>query len=341
MQITMKKRILFLIASVAILIVSSCTKEESKDKRVAVFLPSSESIIRWKTDKECISEALGAMNLDYSVQIAADVTGAETQIQQISSAINSGIKTLIITPIDFNAIISSKILEGKSDLNIICHDRMIFNSKDIDFYSTCDNSEIGELQASFLLQTFAVSGKSSMTLEMLAGPSSDNNSKQYFEGAWKLLKPYVEKGSIKITSGKSTYEAVAIKSWDKAEAESEMKERLSKFYPNGAVPDLILAPNDITAVGAVQAIDKHNPSLTLYPIITGQDNTDEARTLIKQGKISMTIDKSIKEMAYSTANIANMFLNGITPVSPISFDNGIKSIPMATSSPVIITNSNL
>jgi len=336
------KRILFLTAAFAAMIVSSCSKEEkTKDNRVAVFLPSSESIIRWKTDKECLSDALGAMNLDYSVQIATDGTGAQAQIEQISSAINSGIKTLIITPIDFNAIISSKVLEGKSDLNIICHDRMIFNSKDVDFYSACNNSAIGELQASFLVQTLAVSGKSSMTLEMLAGPASDNNSKLFFEGAWKILKPYIDNGSIKIPSGKSSYEAVAINNWEKAQAESAMKERLSKFYPDGAVPDLILAPNDIAAIGAVEAIEKHNPSISSYPAITGQDNTDEARTLIKEGKISMTIDKSIKEMAYSTANIANMYLNGIAPVSPISFDNGIKSIPMVTSSPVIITKSNL
>jgi len=72
MQITMNKKILFLAAAVAVLIISSCTKEETKDKRVAVFLPSSETVVRWKTDKECLSEALGAMNLDYSMQLATD-----------------------------------------------------------------------------------------------------------------------------------------------------------------------------------------------------------------------------------------------------------------------------
>lgn len=337
----MKKRIQFLIATVAILVLSSCSKEEIKDNRVAVFLPSSESVIRWKTDKECLSEALGAMNLDYSVYVATEGTGADTQIEQITAAINAGIKTLIITPIDFNSIISSKILDGKSDLNVICHDRMLYNSKDVDFYSACDNSEIGELQASFLVQNFIASGKSSMTLEMLAGPVSDNNSKLFFEGAWKILKPYVDNGTIKITSGMTNYEAIAIGSWEVADAETAMKERLSKYYPNGAVPDMILAPNDIAAIGTVKAIEKHNPSVKSYPTITGQDNSEEARALLKEGKISMTIDKSIKSMAYNTSNLANMYVNGITPVSPISFDNGIKSVPFTASSPKIITKSNL
>jgi len=330
-----------LVAALAILIVSSCNKEDVKDTRVAVFLPSSESVMRWKTDKESLSDALGAMSLDYYVFVAADGTGADTQIEQIAAAVSSGIKTLIITPIDFNAIISSSVLEGKGDLNIICHDRMLYNCKDVDFYSACNSSEIGELQASFLIQTFAASGKPSMTLEMLAGPTSDNNSKLYFEGAWKILKPYIENGTIKITSGKASYEAVAMDSWEVDVAEAAMKERLSKYYPSGNVPDLILAPNDNAAIGTVKAIEKHNPSISSYPAITGQDNTDEARALLKQSKISMTIDKSIKEMAYNTANIANMYVNGITPVSPISFDNGIKSVPFIKSSPKIITKGNL
>jgi len=332
-----------LVAVLAILIVSSCSKDSAKDKdtRVAVFLPSSETIMRWKSDKEFLSKALAAMGLDYYLYLAADGTGSDTQIEQINEAINSGIKTLIITPIDFNEIVSSKVLEGKGDLNIISHDRMLYNCKDVDFYSACNSAEIGEIQASFLVQTFAASGKTSMTLEMLAGPTSDNNSRFYFEGAWKILKPYVDNGSIKIISGKKSYEDVAMDSWEEEFAESDMEERLSEYYSDGSLPDLILAPNDNAAMGTVKAVEKHNPSISSYPVITGQDNTDEARALIKQGKMSMTIDKSIEEMSYNTANIANMYVNGITPVSSESFDNGIKPVPFVSSSPKVITKSNL
>jgi len=337
----MRKNIFFIVAAVAVLMISSCKKEEVKDNRVAVFIPSSEFVVRWQTDKECLSEALAAMNLDYSVRVASESDGAQTQIDQISAAIDEGIKTLIITPIDFNEINSAGILEGKGDLNIICHDRMIFNNKAVDFYSACDNSEVGEIQASFLVQAFVASGKSSMTLEMLAGPSSDNNSKVFFESAWKILKPYIDNGSIIVPSGKKTYEEVAIASWDVEEAQSDMTERLADYYSAGDVPDLILSPNDITAIGTVNALEEYKPSISIYPVITGQDNSEDARELIKEGKISMTVDKSIEEMAYNTANIANMYVNGVVPVSPNYFDNGIKSVPFMTSSPKIITKSNL
>ncbi len=335
-----RKVILFVVLAAA-LIVSSCSKEATKEKRVAAFLLSSESNARWSVDEKSLSEALEAMNLDYSVFVADDGSGADEQIAQIASAVSAGIKTLIIVPVDFNAIVSSKVLEGKSDLNIICHDRMLYNSNDVDFYSACDNGEIGELQASFLVQNFIASGKSSMTLEMLAGPASDNNSKLFFNGAWKILEPYVNDGSIIITSGKTSYEAVAMDSWETDDAESAMEERLSSYYPDGAVPDLILAPNDLAAVGTVEAVEKHNPSISSYPVITGQDNTETVRTLIKAGKVSMTIDKSISKMAYNTANIANMYVNGITPVSPTYYNNGIKLVPFIASSPRIITKGNL
>jgi len=335
------KKSLFILAAISTMLMSSCTKDEVKNNKVAVFIPSSDVVERWKTDKEHLSEALNAMNIDYSVYVANENTGATEQVQQISAQINAGVKTLIITPIDFNVIISSKILEGKTDLNIICHDRMIYNCKDVKYYSACDNFEIGELQASFLMQAFATSGKTSMTLEMLAGPASDNNSKDFFDGAWKVIKPYVDKGTIIIKSGKKTYNDVAMLTWSTDNAKDIMKERLTQFYPQKSAPDLMLAPNDIAAIGCVKALEQHNPDIATYPVITGQDNSEDVHTYIKEGKISMTIEKSIKDMAYNSANAAQMYLKGIKPVAPRTFDNGIIAVPYKVSSPKVITQGNL
>lgn len=328
-------------AVLAALALSSCTKEESKkDNRVAVFLPSIESNVRWKTDKEYFEEALAKAGLDCLMNLAVDGTGSAEQILQIQAAIESGIKTLVITAIDFNEINSSKVLEG-SNLNVICHDRMLFGSNVVNFLSACDNNEVGEFQAAFLIRTMEVSGKKSMTLEMLGGPATDNNSKSFFEGAWEILKPYVDNGVITIPSGKTSYESVAMASWESASAESELKERFDKFYPDGTVPDLILSPNDIAAIGAVNAVDKHIAPGLPYPTITGQDNTDEVRALIKEGKVSMTVDKSIKDMVYNTVNVASMYVEGITPIAPATFDNGVKPVPFVKSSPKVITKGNL
>lgn len=337
----MKKRILFLAVTAAIMIVSSCSKEPVKNTKIAVFLPISETNARWNSDIKYLPEALDSMNLDYTLYLAADETGAKKQVAQIFSAIDAGVKTLIITPIDFDEINSSKVLEERGDLNVICHDRMLYNSKEVDFYSACDNVEVGSQQASFLVQALAMSGKTSMTLEMLAGPASDNNSISFFEGAWQVLEPYVENGSLKVVSGKKSYADVAMDKWAIAAAESAMTQRLSTYYPDGGVPDLILAPNDISAIGTVQAIEKHCPSISAYPVITAQDNTEKARELIAKGKISMTIDKSIKAMAYNTANVANMLMNGLIPAAPSTFDNGVKSVPFMTSAPKVITQGNL
>jgi len=318
-------KIFRLFVAVALIMVPSCTKDNQKNE-VALLLEAGSTIERWKYDKEYLPEALSKYShLHYTLYESDD---ADTQVKQLKSVLESGVKTIVITPVKYDAINNSKLLQQYPDANIICHSRLIFNSSWIDFYSSCDVEEIGRLQADYLVQQFMASGKESLTLEMFAGPSGDNTSTSIFAGAINTLQPLIDKGYLIVRSGKTEYQHVALMEWTREAAAKELKARLTNYYPDGTLPNLLLAPNDECAIGLINAIDELKLPIKKYPAITGQDNSEEGQKYMKEGKLGMTVDLSIQDMCYNTAMIVSSMSQGITPASLYSVNNGFVDVPL-------------
>ncbi len=321
------KKTFQLLAFVAICsaIMISCSKEDKQKVNVSLLLEAGSTIERWKYDKEYLREAFSQYNHVHTALHEAD--DAETQVEQLKTALESGVKNIVITPINYDAINSSGLLEQYPNVNIICHSRLIFNSSRIDFYSSCDIEEIGRLQADYLVQQYMASGKETMTLEMFAGPSGDNTSTGIFAGAFQTLKPLIDKGYLIIKSGKKEYQQVALPEWSRTAASNEMKNRLANYYTD-ELPDLILIPNDECAIGVINAIDEQKLIIKKYPAITGQDNSEEGQQYLKEGKLGMTVDLSVKEMCYNTAMVVSSMCQDITPATPNSVNNGAIDVPL-------------
>lgn len=320
-------------AAVAGLLVS-CDKTESEpdqtiDKTVAVFMPTHTYVARWQEDKAGLKSSLETQWVDYKFfMVEEDANGAVEQANQIKMAVKDGYKTLIIIPVDYNVLNSEKALANAADCNVICHDRLIMDNPNVDYFSTSNLQDVGKLQAECLIDAFEASGKTSMTLEMLAGPSADFNSEQFFLGADSLLSPYIAQGKMVVRSGRTTFEQVSIGQWNENVARDTMLSILNAYYPGGQAPDLILAANDMCATGSIEALETLNPSISAYPVITGQDNTTAARQNIKIGKQTMTIDKSISSICVCTAGVAKAYVNGQKPQPRKTINNGSVNVAL-------------
>ncbi len=310
----MKRIIRVVFALLALTSIFACNKIEN-EKKVAVLLPDGSTIERWADDMNYLVEALTVNNIT-AVQFVAPETedGAKLQVEQIEKALKMGIKTFIICPIDYNVINKSGVIDGRNELNIICHDRLIYDNSAVDCYSTSEREKVGEMQAQFLIQAMKASNKKPMTLEIISGPATDDNARYYYEGAMKLLRPFIVRGDLIVPSGVSEDKDTQVDSWSIESSKKKMTERLNEYYPAGTYPDLILSPIDLTAIGTVQAIEEHCSTVERYPVITGQDNSSQIKDYILNGKVSMTIDKSLKSMAYNTAMITSICINGEKPV---------------------------
>lgn len=321
-------KVLF-VAAVALLTVSCSDKDKDNDvtvdRRVAVLLPDDSMIERWGKDKENLENAMNRYGLDATFYTAPETAeGANQQVEQLEKAIKDGIKYIVITAIDHKKINESGLLEKNPDVKVVCHDRFLIDNPYIAYISSADTKAVGQMQATFLLTYFRTSGKSSMTLEILEGPETDVNAKDYYDGAMEKLKPLIDNNELIVKSGKTEYDQVKTNSWSVADGKSAMKARL--YYYEGECPELILAAIDNQAQGVIEALNEINN--TIKPVITGQDNSTTAKQNILDGKQTMTIDKSLEEMAFNTALIVNGLVHNV-PVQTIKYITiGTAKIPV-------------
>ena len=332
---------LLIFAAVAMPAFTSCSKDSkgAKDQKVAVLLPDHAVVNRWATDKknlETVMEKYGFNATFYTAPETAD--GAALQVEQMKTAIEGGAKYIVLTAIDHNKINESGLLAKYPDVKFVCHDRLVLDNPNIAYISSADTKEIGHIQALYLLSHFHSSEASSMTLEILAGPDTDINAKEYYDGAMALLKSYIDAGNLVIKSGKKEYSQVKADSWDIADGKKAMKSRLAS-YGLGGRPDMILASNDNLAQGAIEALEE--AGFKTMPVITGQDNTAMAQNNIKLSKQAMTIDKNLNDMAYNTAMIINSLIAGAPVQSSHSISVGSVTIPVFYSKNTLITIDSL
>lgn len=333
----MKKNVLtkvLFFAAVALLAVA-CTKERvGNQKKVAVLLPDSAMIDRWAIDKANLQTVMDKYGFNATFYVAPETeAGAVQQVEQMRQAINDGAKYIVITAVDYKKINESKLLEQNPDVKVVCHDRFILDNPRIAFISSTDTKEIGRMQAQFLLNHYHASGASTMTLEILEGPETDMNAKDYYQGAMDLLKKYIDEGKLIVKSGKKTYNEVKAESWEIEDGKDAMEDRLS-YYAEGERPDMVLAANDNLAQGAIDALTE--AGFAKMPVLTGQDNTVTAQENIKNRKQTMTIDKNLKDMAYNTGLIVNSLISN----SPIQTSQSISNIPVLYSKITLMTRDS-
>jgi len=337
----MKRIIKVVFAILAMSSIFACNKLEY-EKKVAILLPDDSTIERWGDDMDNLVEAMTVNNITVVQYVAPETAeGAELQVKQIEEALKNGIKTFVICPVDYTVINESGVFNGKNELNIICHDRLIYDNSAVDCYSTADREKVGEMQAQYLIQAMKLSNKKPMTLEIISGPASDDNARYYYQGAMNLLRPFIVRGEIIIPSGISEDNDAQIDSWSIESSKAEMVKRLKEYYTGGLFPDLVLSPIDLTAIGTAQAIEEHCSTVERYPVITGQDNSDQIKDYILNGKVSMTIDKSLKSMAYNTAMITNICINGEKPVLKDYVGTDKIKVPTIMSQLILITAENI
>ena len=316
---------------------TSCSDNDdnkgNNQKKVAVLLPDNSRIERWGIDKANLEAVMTSYGFNTTFYVAPETPeGAVQQVEQLKKAINDGVKYIVVTAIDYKKINESGLLKEHPDVKVVCHDRFIMDNPYIAYLSSADTKEIGRTQAQFLLNYFHASGKTSMTLEILQGPETDVNAKDYYDGAMELLKKYIGNG-LEVQSGKKEYAQVKGDSWNVADGKKAMQDRLTA-YSTGDCPDMILAANDNLAQGAIEALKE--AGVTTMPVITGQDNTATAQDYINKGWQTMTIDKNLKDMAYNTAMIVNSLISN----SPVRTSQSISGIPAIYSKITVMTKDS-
>jgi len=286
---------------------------------------------RWQGDRDMFVKQANDLGAD--VEVLEANSDDTRQIKDVEALITKGVDALVIIPHDGAACAKAVELSRQAGIPVLAYDRLITNS-DLDLYMTFDNVKVGELQAKFVADEFAkTSGKK--RLVRIYGSKTDNNASLFKQGQDNIISPLVEKGEIEVV-----HEDWA-QDWRPENAKKIANAAITKAAAApGALPfDAILASNDGTAGGAIQALLEEG--LAGKIIVTGQDADEAACQRIVAGTQTMTIYKPLKELASKAAEAAVRLAQRRPVIAKAELDNGKVKVPSIFLEVVSVTKDNL
>jgi D-xylose transport system substrate-binding protein len=307
-----------------LLIFSACCSAwaQSEEKIKIGFAIEAMNGERWQTDMDAFkarAKQLGALVL------SADARGDdERQLQQVKDMIRAGIRALVLLPHDTSK--ASRIVETAKAANVkvVSYDRLVLNS-DVDLYVSFDRLEIGWLQADYLAK-HAPKGN----YVLIAGSPNDEGARILHDAQMKVLRPYIERGDIKVIADGYT------KEWLPTEAYLAMLKAIESSHGDIAA---VLASNDGMAGGAIQALREHH--LAGKVLVTGQDADLTAIIAIVQGAQSMTVYKPVGSEATVAAEEAVRLAKGEKSRANKTVNNGKTDVPAILLKPIVVTKENI
>jgi len=326
-----------LCAAMAITALTGCSAGSGKNK-VGVSMPTKD-LQRWNQDGDNMKKELEAAGYEVDLQYANN--DVATQLSQVENMINSGCKVLVIAAIEGSSLGTALDKAAAKKIPVIAYDRLLMDNANVDYYATFDNYMVGTIQGQYVVETLDLDNAAGpFNIEFTAGDPGDNNAGFFFNGAYDVLKPYIESGKLKIVSGQSKFEDVATPSWKTETAQSRAENILSSFYADGTNVDIWLCSNDSTALGVENALAANYTGT--YPIITGQDCDIANVKNMLAGKQSMSVFKDTRTLASQVVKMVTQILKGETVEvnDTTTYNNGKKTVPSYLCSPVFASADN-
>jgi putative multiple sugar transport system substrate-binding protein len=308
---------------------------------VGISMPTKSSA-RWIADGDNMVKVLKERGYKTDLQYADD--DIPNQLAQIENMVTKGVKVLVIASIDGTTL--SKVLQNAADkgIKVIAYDRLIKGSKNVDYYATFDNFQVGVLQASSIVDKLGLkAGKGPFNIELFGGSPDDNNAFFFYDGAMSVLKPYIDSGKLVVRSKQMGMDKVGTLRWDGAVAQARMDNLLSAFYAKDKV-HAVLSPYDGLSIGILSSLKGvgYCTAQQPCPIVSGQDAEVQSVKSILKGEQYSTIFKDTRELAKVTASMVDATLAGKQPEinDTKTYNNGVKVVPSYLLKPVSVDGSN-
>jgi D-xylose transport system substrate-binding protein len=282
---------------------------------------------RWQRDRDTFIRRAGELGAEVKVQSAN--SDDVRQVADVQALITERVDVIVIAPHNGEAMAKAVDLAQEAGIPVIAYDRLIKNC-DLDLYMTFDNVRVGELQGQYLVDAFAKMGGGKKRIIRIYGAKTDNNAVLFKQGQNKALDPLIKSGAIEVVH----------EDWaDDWKPENGKKIANAGINKAGHNFDAILASNDGTAGGAIQALIEEG--LAGKVLVTGQDADLAACQRIANGTQSMTIYKPLKKLAEQAAETAVKMARRKPVVATASLDNGKVQVPTAQVEVISVTKENL
>jgi len=280
---------------------------------------------RWQADREQFVKRAGELGAE--VRVLAANSDDTVQVSDVEKLITSKVDVLVIVPHDGTAMAKGVKMAHDAGIPVIAYDRMIRDS-DPDLYVSFDNEHVGELQAKFLVEHLPTPGRGRIV--RIYGAKTDNNAALFKRGQDRVLEPLIRSGDIEVL-----HEDWA-EDWKPENAKRIVNAAITA---NGSRIDAVLASNDGTAGGAIQALSEEG--LAGKVLVTGQDAETVALQRIAVGTQAMTIYKPLRTLASGAAELAVQMAGRRVVVASKAVDNGHGQVPAVLFDVITVTRDNM
>ncbi len=277
-------------------------EEEMADEPIKVGLSFSDfATERWKNEEVLMRGLLE--DLGYEVLSQEANHDVKTQNDQIDNMVAQGVKALIVVAEDGDAIVTSVDKAADAGVLVLAYDRLIKTTK-IAAYLSFNNVEVGRQQGLGVMdaldaENWDVEANGPARVVKLGGSPTDNNAILFRQGQDEIVEPFVESGQIEIVADQW------VDNWDAANALKLMENILTA---QGNDIDAVVASNDGTALGALQAM-KAQGLAGVVPI-SGQDATADGCNSIVKGELTVSILKDIRDLSPLAIDLIDKLIKG-------------------------------
>jgi putative multiple sugar transport system substrate-binding protein len=250
----------------------------------------------------------------------------------------------VIAAIDGTTLSNALQKAADKGIKVVAYDRLIRGSKNVDYYTTFDNFQVGVLQANSIVDKLGLKqGKGPFNIELFGGSPDDNNAFFFYDGAMSVLKPYIDSGKLVVRSKQMGMDKVGTLRWDGAVAQARMDNLLSAFYTKDKV-HAVLSPYDGLSIGILSSLKGvgYCTAQQPCPVVTGQDAEIPSIKSMLRGEQTSTVFKDTRELAKVTVNLVDAVLAGKQPEinDTKTYNNGVKVVPSYLLKPVAVDTSN-
>lgn len=308
---------------------------------IGVSMPTKSSA-RWISDGDSMVKHLKDKGYKADLQYADD--DIPNQLAQIENMITKKVKVLVIAAIDGTTLSAALQKAADQGIKVIAYDRLIRNSKNVDYYATFDNFGVGVIQANSIVDKLGLKqGKGPFNIELFGGSPDDNNAFFFYDGAMSVLKPYLDSGKLVVRSKQMGMQKVGTLRWDGAVAQARMDNLLSAYYGKDRV-DAVLSPYDGLSIGILSSLKGvgYGTPKQPFPVVTGQDAEVPSVKSMLRGEQASSVFKDTRELARVTVNMIDALLSGKQPEinDTKTYNNGVKVVPSYLLKPVSVDASN-
>jgi D-xylose transport system substrate-binding protein len=295
-------------------------------KTIAMLMPNTADVRFDKIDGPQFQKEVKRLCPSCNVIISNAQGDASRQQSQAEAAMTQGADVLVIDPFDGGAMRNVVVTARQKNIPVISYDSLIADAP-ISYYVSFDAKQVGEQLAQSLVDRMKQIGTSSKCVVSIRGDVSDHNEEAFWAGSLPVFK----KAGSKLCFDSTT------PGWSSSKAQAAMDQAITKI----GVKEIggVYSMADGLSAGIVASFV--NTGVKDFPPITGQNGDVAALQQILAGRMYMTVWKNSITLAQTAAKMAVAVVQGKTPETTSSIENGGDKVPAILIKTVVVTKENL